>query len=65
MLTVPESCVEFRDGKNYLHVLAGSSGEQTFERRPVTLGISDGIKIEIKDGITVNDKVRGTEKTQH
>ncbi len=65
VLTVPESCVEFRDGKNYLHVLAGSSGEQTFERRPVTLGISDGIKIEIKDGITVNDKVRGTEKTQH
>lgn len=65
VLTVPESCVEFRDGKNYLHVLTDSRPEQVFERRPVTLGISDGIKIEIKDGITVNDQVRGTEKTQH
>ena len=63
VLTVPESCVEFKDGKNYVHVLTGTRPEQVFERRPVTLGISDGIKIEVKEGITADDKVRGTEKT--
>ena len=44
VLTVPESCVEFKDGKNYLYVLTGSRPEQEFERRSVTLGISDGIR---------------------
>ena len=63
VLTVPESCVEFKDGKNYVHVLTGMRPDQVFERRPVTLGISDGIKIEVKEGITADDKVRGTEKT--
>ena len=63
VLTVPESCVEFKDGKNYVHVLTGMRPDQVFERRPVTLGISDGIKIEVKEGITADDKVRSTEKT--
>lgn len=33
--------------------------EQVFEKRPVTVGLSDGIKIEIKDGLAEGDKIRG------
>jgi hypothetical protein len=33
--------------------------KQTFERKRVAVGVSDGIKIQIKGGITAKDKVRG------
>ena len=36
--------------------------EQKFQRTQVTAGMSDGIKIEIKKGITAQDKIRGAEK---
>ena len=34
--------------------------EQLFERRQVQVGLSDGINIEIKEGLTEQDKVRGS-----
>ncbi len=33
-------------------------GEQKFERRDVELGVSDGIYVEIKSGITKDDKIK-------
>jgi hypothetical protein len=33
--------------------------EQKFEKRAVKVGLSDGIKIEIKEGLAENEKVRG------
>ena len=33
--------------------------EQQFEKRAVKVGLSDGIKIEIKEGLAENEKVRG------
>ena len=36
--------------------------EQKFQRTQATAGMSDGIKIEIKKGVTVQDKIRGAEK---
>ena len=35
---------------------------QKFERRPIQVGMSDGIKIAIKSGISAQDKIRGAEK---
>ncbi len=34
------------------------TGEQTFEQKDVVLGISDGINVEIKNGISKSDKVK-------
>lgn len=61
VLTLPESVISFEDGKSYVYVLtsAEDAQEQTFEKREVELGLSDGIKIEVKSGITAADKVRG------
>ncbi len=41
--------------------VAGSEGDedQTFERREVGIGLSDGIRIEIQSGITSDDRIRG------
>ncbi len=39
-------------------------GEQKFERKNIELGISDGINVEIKSGITASDKVKVWSKTE-
>jgi len=36
--------------------------QQKFEKRHIVIGLSDGINIEIKEGLTKEDKVRGNEK---
>jgi HlyD family secretion protein len=42
-------------------VLTGSANEKNYERRAVETGLSDGVNIEIKKGLTAKDKVRGPE----
>ena len=59
VLSVPESTVEFSGDSTFVYVLKTEKPKQTFERRQIKLGVSDGIKIEIKSGITAKDKVRG------
>ena len=61
-LTLPESTVEFSGDSTFVYVLTDSVPQQTFERRPVKLGLSDGIRIAIEDGIAKGDRVRGNEK---
>lgn len=59
VLTVPESAIEFEGSDTFVYVIKGTGDEKTYERRKVTTGLSDGINIEIKSGITAKDKVRG------
>ncbi|MDL2212789.1 efflux RND transporter periplasmic adaptor subunit [Bacteroides sp. OttesenSCG-928-J23] len=62
VLALPESTIEFSGDSTFVHIMTDSVPEQKFDRRQVVTGMSDGIKIEIKSGITANDKVRGSEK---
>ena len=62
VLAVPESTVEFSGDSTFVYVLTDSVPQQTFTRTQVTTGMSDGIKIEIKNGLQANDIVRGTKK---
>ena len=62
VLTVPESSIEFTGGSTYVYVIKGRGEQQTYERRKVTTGLSDGINIEIKQGLTTKDRVRGPER---
>ena len=59
VLTVPESAIEFSGNDTYVYVIKGSGEDKTYERRKVTTGLSDGIKIEIKSGLKKSEKVRG------
>lgn len=61
VLTVPESALEFSNDSAFVWVMTDSVPEQKFVRRHVEIGMSDGIKIEIKDGVTAGDKLRGME----
>ena len=62
VLTVPESAIEFEGNNTYVYVIKGSGKEVSYERRKVTTGLSDGLNIEIKSGISSKDKVRGPKK---
>ena len=62
VLTVPESAIEFEGNNTYVYVIKGSGKEVTYERRKVTTGLSDGLNIEIKSGLTAKEKVRGPKK---
>ena len=59
-LTIPESAIEFSGDSTFVYVLTDSVKKQ-YDRRPVTTGLSDGVNIEVKKGLTTKDKVRGPE----
>ncbi len=63
---MPERFVMFEGDKAYVEVLTSAEGEegvQTFERKDVELGLSDGITVEIKSGLTETDKIKGQTKS--
>ena len=57
-LAIPEGAVEFSGDSTFVYVLTDSVPAQQFERRPVRVGMSDGIHIAILDGLTAQDRVR-------
>jgi len=60
ILTIPESVIVFEDEKSYVYVLTSPEGaEQVFDKREVKLGLSDGINIEVQEGLSTEDRVRG------
>lgn len=60
-LTIPESAIEFQGDSTFVYVLIGSADKKAYQRRAVETGLSDGVNIEIKKGLTTHDKVRGPE----
>ena len=60
-LTIPESAIEFSGDSTFVYIVKGEGKEKTYERQHVVTGLSDGVNIEIKKGLTAKDKVRGPE----
>lgn len=59
VLAVQESAIEFDGDDTYVYVIKGEGDKQTYERRKVQTGISDGINIEIRSGLKPNERIRG------
>jgi len=62
VLAVPEGIIEFSGDSTFVWVMTDSIPEQKFERSQIKTGMSDGIKLEIKEGLTGKEKVRASEK---
>lgn len=62
VLAVPEGIIEFSGDSTFVWVMTDSIPEQKFERRQIKTGMSDGIKLEIKEGLTGKEKIRASEK---
>ncbi|MEG0498468.1 MAG: HlyD family efflux transporter periplasmic adaptor subunit, partial [Alistipes sp.] len=63
ILTLPESTVEFEGTKAYVYVLTSSENAdpQTFDKREVSVGLSDGVNIEITKGVKESEQIRSSE----
>ncbi|MCB0431526.1 MAG: efflux RND transporter periplasmic adaptor subunit [Mangrovimonas sp.] len=62
VLAIKEALVNYDENqKPYVEV---EVGDQKFERRDVELGISDGIFVEVKSGVTESDKIKVWNKVQ-
>ncbi len=59
VIAVPESAIEFKGDSAFVYLIEGSGEEKSYHRQAVTTGLSDGVNIEVKKGLSVKDKVRG------
>jgi len=57
VLVIPEGLLKFAKDSSYVEI--ETSTTQVFEKRMVKTGISDGINIEITEGLSKADKVKG------
>ena len=63
ILVLPEALLQFDKvtDESYVEV---EIGDQEFERREIKIGISDGINVEILEGLTEADKIKQWNKTE-
>ncbi len=59
VLTVPESVIEWQGDSTYVYILTDSVKGQQFERKSIITGTSDGINIQVKDGLKSENRLRG------
>lgn len=61
VLTIPEGVVEWQGDSTFVYCLTSAEGvvPQTFDRKAIVTGVSDGVNIEVKSGITADAKLRG------
>ena len=60
VITIPESCIEFGGDTAFVYVLK-TKEPQAFTKKQIKIGLSDGVKIEVKSGLKIKDKIRGAE----
>jgi HlyD family secretion protein len=61
VMAISEGLIFFENDSSFVNILVSDSTEteQRFERRNVEIGLSDGINIEIKNGLDWDDKLKG------
>ena len=61
VLSVPESSLEFIGDEAYVYTKADDG---TYKQTKITTGLSDGVNIEVKEGLAEGDTVRGPRKIE-
>ncbi len=57
VISIKEALVQF-DPKTKDSFVEVKIGEKEFERKDITLGVSDGINVQVKDGLTLDDEIK-------
>ena len=55
VLAIREALLQYDNGKPYIEI---ETSPQTFVRKDFTLGLSDGIKVEVVSGVALGDRVK-------
>lgn len=63
VMVIPEALLQFDKTTDEPYVEV-ATGDQKFERKEVKIGISDGVNVEILEGLTMEDKVKIWNKTE-
>ena len=58
VLAVPEAAISFEKDSTFVYL---AEGDGQYKRQPITTGLSDGVKIEVKSGLGKDQKVRGNQ----
>lgn len=65
VIVISESLVKFEDeNKDSVYVEIETSTPQTFEKKFIKTGLSDGINIEVVSGLTLEDNIKAGEKKE-
>ncbi|MDA3890469.1 MAG: efflux RND transporter periplasmic adaptor subunit [Salinivirgaceae bacterium] len=66
VMTIQEGRITFTNDTAFVEVLTSDSITipQEFEKRPIEIGLSDGINIEVLSGIAWEDQLKGEEKKE-
>ncbi|AHW59916.1 HlyD family secretion protein [Draconibacterium orientale] len=59
VMVISEGLLQFENDSSFVEVNVGSAEEPNYEKRWVHTGLSDGINIEITEGLKADDKVKG------
>lgn len=62
-LIIPESAVSFSNDSAFVYVVKDSI-KQVYDKTYITTGLSDGINVEVKSGLSDKEKLRGNEKLE-
>lgn len=61
VMVIPEALLQFDENKeSFVEV---ETSNQVFEKRPIKTGLSDGINIEVLEGVSMSDNIKGKPKT--
>lgn len=62
IMTIPEKCVNYEGSDAFVYILKSNKRKnQEFEKVPIKLGLSDGLKVEVISGLNGNEEIRGLE----
>lgn len=56
VLAIPEKTITFSGDSTFVYV---TQKDSSYTRRAITTGLSDGVNIEVKEGISLNETLRG------
>lgn len=59
IMVIPEGLLKFENDSSFVEINIGNEEEASYEKRFVETGLSDGINIEITEGLKLEDKVKG------
>ncbi len=65
IMAIKESLLKFADKSDSVYVeIQKTETPQTFEKRYIKIGISDGINVEVLEGLTLDDQIKGAVKVE-
>ncbi len=62
ILVIPESTISFSNDSAFIYMIKDEKADPIiYDKKYITIGLSDGVNVEVKTGLKEGDKIRGNE----